>query len=86
LFAIALVITSGLLHAVWNLFAKQSLDKVVFLWSIQRVAVSRCHRRIAWCLRDAVVPNVRRRGPFSGLSFDAGRQSATRTDYWCHWT
>jgi len=30
---------SGLLHAVWNLVAKQSLDKVVFLWSIQWVAV-----------------------------------------------
>jgi hypothetical protein len=34
-----LVVMSGLLHAVWNLFAKQSLNKVVFLWSIQWVAV-----------------------------------------------
>ncbi|WDL96458.1 EamA family transporter [Alicyclobacillus sp. ALC3] len=30
---------SGLLHAVWNLFAKQSRNKVVFLWSFQWVAV-----------------------------------------------
>lgn len=37
--AIFLVVTSGLLHAVWNLFAKQSLNKVVFLWSLQWVAV-----------------------------------------------
>jgi len=37
--AIFLVVMSGLLHAVWNLFAKQSLNKVVFLWSIQWVAV-----------------------------------------------
>lgn len=37
--AIFLVVTSGLLHAVWNLFAKQSLNKVVFLWSIQWMAV-----------------------------------------------
>lgn len=37
--AIILVIISGLLHAVWNLFAKQSLNKVVFLWSFQWVAV-----------------------------------------------
>ncbi|MHB1681412.1 MAG: EamA family transporter [Bacilli bacterium] len=39
LIAISLVVASGLLHAVWNLFAKQSLNKVVFLWSIQWVAV-----------------------------------------------
>ncbi|MCL6625702.1 MAG: DMT family transporter [Alicyclobacillus shizuokensis] len=37
--AIFFVVTSGLLHAVWNLFAKQSLNKVVFLWSLQWVAV-----------------------------------------------
>lgn len=37
--AVFLVVMSGLLHAVWNLFAKQSLNKVVFLWSIQWVAV-----------------------------------------------
>ncbi len=37
--AIFLVIMSGLLHAIWNLFAKQSLNKAVFLWSIQWVAV-----------------------------------------------
>lgn len=37
--AIFLVVMSGLLHAVWNLFAKQSRNKVVFLWSFQWVAV-----------------------------------------------
>ena len=37
--AIFLVVTSGLLHAVWNLFTKQSLNKAVFLWLIQWVAV-----------------------------------------------
>jgi drug/metabolite transporter (DMT)-like permease len=36
--AIFLVISSGLLHAIWNLFAKQSLNKVAFLWSIQCIA------------------------------------------------
>lgn len=34
-----LVVASGLLHALWNLFAKRSLNKTVFLWSIQWVAV-----------------------------------------------
>lgn len=34
-----LVIMSGLLNAIWNLFAKRSLNKVVFLWSFQWVAV-----------------------------------------------
>lgn len=37
--AIFLVVISGLLHAVWNLFAKQSLNQVVFLWSLQWVGV-----------------------------------------------
>lgn len=37
--ALVLVITSGLLNAVWNLFAKRSLNKGVFLWSLQWVAV-----------------------------------------------
>lgn len=36
---ISLVVTSGFLHALWNLFAKRSLNKVVFLWSIQWVGV-----------------------------------------------
>ncbi|CAH0119753.1 hypothetical protein PAE9249_02261 [Paenibacillus sp. CECT 9249] len=30
----ALVLCSGLAHAVWNMFAKQSTDKPVFLWAI----------------------------------------------------
>ncbi|MCL5116274.1 MAG: DMT family transporter [Firmicutes bacterium] len=37
--AIFLVIMSGLLHAVWNLLAKRSVNHVVFLWSFQWVAV-----------------------------------------------
>lgn len=37
--AMLLVITSGLLHAIWNLFAKKSLDKTAFLWWLQLVAV-----------------------------------------------
>ncbi len=37
--AFGLVILSGLLHAVWNLFAKRSGNPVVFLWSFQWVAV-----------------------------------------------
>lgn len=32
--SIILVICSGLAHAVWNLFAKQSTDKSAFLWAI----------------------------------------------------
>ena len=35
---IFLVVTSGLLHAVWNLFAKRSRDKTAFLWWMQVVA------------------------------------------------
>ncbi|QJD85551.1 DMT family transporter [Cohnella herbarum] len=31
---LVLVLCSGLAHAVWNLFAKQSTDKPVFLWVI----------------------------------------------------
>ncbi len=37
--AIAFVALSGLLQAVWNLFAKQSPHPLVFLWSFQWVAV-----------------------------------------------
>ena len=33
------VVASGFLNALWNLFAKQSLNKVVFLWSFQWVAI-----------------------------------------------
>ncbi|NOU94805.1 EamA family transporter [Paenibacillus sp. LMG 31456] len=32
--AILLVLGSGLLHSVWNLFTKKSLNKNVFLWTI----------------------------------------------------
>ncbi|WP_284646535.1 DMT family transporter [Paenibacillus silviterrae] len=32
--SLVLVLCSGLVHAVWNLFAKQSTDKPVFLWLI----------------------------------------------------
>lgn len=37
--AFVLVAMSGLLHAVWNLFAKRSAHPVVFLWLFQCVAV-----------------------------------------------
>lgn len=37
--ALFLVLSSGLLHAIWNLFVKRSLNKIVFLWSFQWVAV-----------------------------------------------
>ncbi|WP_261381201.1 DMT family transporter [Paenibacillus cremeus] len=32
--AVLLVVISGLTHAVWNLFAKRSLNKEAFLWAI----------------------------------------------------
>ncbi|XID91339.1 EamA family transporter [Paenibacillaceae bacterium WGS1546] len=32
--ALLLVLCSGFTHALWNLFAKQSTDKAVFLWAI----------------------------------------------------
>lgn len=38
LIAILLVVVSGLMHAVWNLFTKQSINKTVFLWSVHLVA------------------------------------------------
>jgi len=37
--SILLVLGSGLAHAVWNLFAKQSEDKAVFLWAIYMPSV-----------------------------------------------
>lgn len=37
--AVMLVMSSGLLNAVWNLFAKQSGHKVVFLWSFQWIGI-----------------------------------------------
>lgn len=37
--AVSLVLISGLIHSVWNLFAKQSINKTVFLWSIQFIAL-----------------------------------------------
>jgi drug/metabolite transporter (DMT)-like permease len=37
--AIALVGLSGLVHSIWNLFTKKSLNKVVFLWFCQWVAI-----------------------------------------------
>lgn len=38
LLAILLVLSSGLAHAGWNYFAKQSSDRAVFLWSIMLTA------------------------------------------------
>jgi len=38
--AILLVLGSGFLHAVWNLFTKKSIDKNVFLWFCQLVAIA----------------------------------------------
>ncbi|WP_219835444.1 DMT family transporter [Paenibacillus sp. R14(2021)] len=37
--AILLVLGSGFLHSVWNLYTKKSLNKHVFLWYCQLVAV-----------------------------------------------
>jgi drug/metabolite transporter (DMT)-like permease len=37
--AIILVLSSGFLHSVWNLYTKKSLNKNVFLWFCQLVAV-----------------------------------------------
>lgn len=37
--AITLVILSGLIHSIWNLFTKRSVNKVVFLWFCQGVAI-----------------------------------------------
>ncbi|WDL96717.1 DMT family transporter [Alicyclobacillus sp. ALC3] len=60
--AIFLVVSSGLLHAVWNLFAKQSLNKVVFLWSIQWAAV---FLYLPWALTAVWNHNI----PFRGCLF-----------------
>lgn len=37
--AFVLVVCSGLMNAVWNLFTKRSLNKIVFLWSIHLIAL-----------------------------------------------
>jgi drug/metabolite transporter (DMT)-like permease len=34
-----LVILSGMIHSIWNLFAKKSINKPVFLWFCQWVAI-----------------------------------------------
>jgi uncharacterized membrane protein len=34
-----LVLSSGFLHSVWNLYTKRSLNKNVFLWFCQAVAI-----------------------------------------------
>lgn len=36
--AFSLVVFSGLIHALWNLFAKKSVSKITFLWSIHSVS------------------------------------------------
>ncbi|MDF2721277.1 MAG: rane protein [Paenibacillus sp.] len=37
--SIALVIGSGFVHSIWNLYTKRSLNKNVFLWCCQLIAV-----------------------------------------------
>lgn len=37
--ALFLVVASGLIHSIWNLFAKKSVNKVVFLWFCQWAAI-----------------------------------------------
>jgi uncharacterized membrane protein len=37
--AVLLVILSGLIHSIWNLFTKKSINKAVFLWFCQGMAV-----------------------------------------------
>jgi drug/metabolite transporter (DMT)-like permease len=37
--AILLVVLSGLIHSIWNLFTKKSINKVVFLWFCQCAAI-----------------------------------------------
>lgn len=39
IFAIGLVLLSGLVHSIWNLFAKNSINKIVFLWYCQIAAI-----------------------------------------------
>ncbi len=38
LIAFILVVLSGLIHSLWNLFAKQSISKITFLWLIHLVS------------------------------------------------
>lgn len=37
--AVLLVVGSGFLHSVWNLYTKRSINKSVFLWFTQIVAI-----------------------------------------------
>lgn len=39
IFAIGLVLLSGLVHSIWNLFTKNSINKNVFLWYCQIAAI-----------------------------------------------
>jgi drug/metabolite transporter (DMT)-like permease len=38
--AVLLVLGSGFIHAVWNLFTKRSMNKNVFLWCCQLIAIA----------------------------------------------
>ncbi|MDF2715009.1 MAG: rane protein [Paenibacillus sp.] len=38
--AVLLVLGSGFIHAVWNLYTKRSLNKHVFLWCCQLIAIA----------------------------------------------
>lgn len=37
--AIALVLGSGFVHSIWNLYTKKSINKIVFLWFCQMIGV-----------------------------------------------
>ncbi|NHN31829.1 DMT family transporter [Paenibacillus agricola] len=47
--ALLLVLSSGFLHSVWNLYTKRSMNKHVFLWFCQIVAILAF---LPWAVRD----------------------------------
>lgn len=54
--SIALVIASGLTHAVWNLYTKQSRDKSAFLWLINAPTTAVLLPYLIWELTTRDIP------------------------------
>lgn len=54
--SIALVIASGLTHAVWNLYTKQSRDKSAFLWLINAPTTALLLPYFIWELATRDIP------------------------------
>ena len=53
--AVLLVLGSGFLHSVWNLYTKKSVNKNVFLWFCQLVAIIVF---LPWTILEWIIVNL----------------------------